>query len=231
MPDSHPPTPVLLAWSGGKDSALALHALRGDPAFRVEALLTTVTTGYERISMHGVRRALLEAQAEALDLPLVEARISPGASNAEYEASIAKALEPYRVAGITHIAFGDLFLADVRAYRERQLLALGMTGVFPLWLRDTAALAREFIALGFRCHLAVVDPRHLDPSFAGRAFDDALLRDLPAGVDPCGENGEFHTFVSDGPIFRHSVRVSVGELALRDGFAFCDLLPGAQAQR
>jgi uncharacterized protein (TIGR00290 family) len=228
VPDSPAATPVLLAWSGGKDSALALHALRGDPTFRVEALLTTVTSGYERISMHGVRHELLMAQADALGLRLAEARISPGASNAQYEAAIAESLEPYRIAGISHVAFGDLFLADVRAYRERQLTALGMTGVFPLWLRDTAALAREFIVLGFRGHLAVVDPRHLDPSFAGRQFDDALLRDLPAGVDPCGENGEFHTFVSDGPIFRRSIPVTVGELALRDGFAFRDLLPGAQ---
>jgi uncharacterized protein (TIGR00290 family) len=217
--------PVLLAWSGGKDSALTLEALRADAAVRVEALITTVTAGYERISMHGVRRTLLAAQAQAVGLPLLEARIPTRASNDAYEAAFAAALEPARASGVTRVAFGDLFLTDVRAYRERQLGELGMRGLFPLWLQDTAGLAREFIARGFRAVLVCVDPARLDPSFAGRFFDAALLRELPSGVDPCGENGEFHTFVFDGPGFRHPVPIEVGTVVLRDGFAFCDLLP------
>jgi uncharacterized protein (TIGR00290 family) len=222
-----PRDPVLLAWSGGKDSALALEALRADAAVRVEALITTVTTGYERVSMHGVRRALLAAQARAVGLPLLEARIPVRASNDAYEAAFAAALGPARASGVTRVAYGDLFLADVRAYRERQLGELGMRGLFPLWLRDTATLAREFIARRFQAVLVCVDPKRLDPSFAGRFFDAALLRELPSGVDPCGENGEFHTFVFDGPCFHHPVSIEVGTVVLRDGFAFCDLLPGS----
>lgn len=218
--------PVLLAWSGGKDSALALDALRADGSVRVEALVTTVTADYERISMHGVRRTLLAAQAESVGLPLIEARIPVGASNDSYEAAFAAALAPVHARGITRVAYGDLFLADVRAYRERQLGELGMRGLFPLWLRDTAALAREFIARGFEAVLVCVDPAKLDPSFAGRLFDAALVRDLPSGVDPCGENGEFHTFVFNGPGFRHSVLVEIGSVVQRDGFVFCDLTPG-----
>jgi uncharacterized protein (TIGR00290 family) len=222
-----PREPVLLAWSGGKDSALALDALRADAAVQVEALITTVTAGYERISMHGVRRTLLEAQAAAVGLPLLEARIPRRASNDAYEAAFAAALGSARAAGVTRVAFGDLFLTDVRAYRERQLGELGMRGLFPLWLRDTATLAREFITRRFQAVLVCVDPARLDPSFAGRFFDAALLRDLPTGVDPCGENGEFHTFVFDGPGFRYPVPIEVGTVVLRDGFAFCDLLlPG-----
>jgi uncharacterized protein (TIGR00290 family) len=220
-----PLVPVVIGWSGGKDSALALHALRADPTIRVEALLTTLTDPYDRISMHGVRHRLLVAQAAAVGLPLTEARISAGASNAQYEAAFAAALLSHRARGVTQVAFGDLFLADIRAYRERQLAALEMTARFPLWQRDTSVLAREFIALRFRAILVCVDPKRLDASFAGRSFDAELLADLPRDVDPCGENGEFHTFVTDGPIFNTPVQCTRGEVVTREGFVFCDLLP------
>jgi uncharacterized protein (TIGR00290 family) len=215
--------PVLLAWSGGKDSALALDALRAAGEVRVCGLITTVTAGYERISMHGVRRTLLDAQAAAVGLPLIEARIPVRASNDSYEAAFAAALAPVRAAGVMRVAFGDLFLSDIRAYRERQLAALGMRALFPLWLRDTPALAREFIARGFEAVLVCLDPAKIAPSFAGRAFDSQLLHDLPSGADPCGENGEFHTFVFNGPGFIRPVPIVVGPVVERDGFVFCDL--------
>ena len=219
--------PIVFGWSGGKDSALALYALRSEPMIRVDALLTTVTDQYNRISMHGVRQDLLAIQAAAIGLPLTEARIPPGASNDVYEKAFAAALGPYRARGVKSVAFGDLFLADIRAYRERQLAALGMTGLFPLWGLDTTALAHEFIAMGFRAVLVCVDAARLDASFAGRAFDHDLLRDLPPGIDPCGENGEFHTFVTDGPIFASPVACATGAVVLRDGYVFCDLVPTA----
>lgn len=220
--------PVLLAWSGGKDSALALDALRAAGQVRVCGLITTVTAGYERISMHGVRRALLEAQAAAVGLPLVEARIPVRASNDNYEAAFAAALAPFRTAGVIRVAFGDLFLSDIRAYRERQLAAISMRALFPLWLRDTRALAHEFIARGFEAVLVCVDPAKIGPSFAGRTFDSQLLHDLPSGADPCGENGEFHTFVFNGPGFIRPVTLVVGPVVERDGFVFCDLTPGPE---
>ena len=220
--------PVVLAWSGGKDSALALDALRADTSARVVGLITTVTAGYERISMHGVRRTLLTAQAAAVGVPLIEARIPVRASNDAYEAAFAEALAPVRARGVMRVAFGDLFLADVRAYRERQLAALAMQPMFPLWLRDTRALAREFIARGFEAVLVCVDPAKIDPSFAGHLFNAALLRDLPGGADPCGENGEFHTFVFNGPGFVRPVPIRMGPVVERDGFVFCDLAPGIQ---
>jgi len=216
-----------MGWSGGKDSALALHALSADTRFHVDALVTTVTDGYDRISMHGVRRSLLALQGDAIGLPLSEAHIPPGASNVVYETAWAAALRPHYERGVRQVAFGDLFLTDIRAYRERQLAELGMTGLFPVWGRDTTALAREFIDEGFEAVLVCVDPTKLDPSFAGRAFDDALLADLPSSVDPCGENGEFHTFVTNGPIFRRSVPCITGDVVQREGFVFCDLLPTA----
>ena len=217
--------PVVLGWSGGKDSALALHVLRSDPSIRIEGLVTTVTDEYDRISMHGVRNRLLTIQASAIGLPVTEARIPPGASNAVYEESFKAALAPHLERGIRKVAFGDLFLADIRAYRERLLAPIGMSALFPLWLRDTRKLAHEFIALGFRAVLVCVDPTRLDLSFAGRSFDEELLRDLPPGIDPCGENGEFHTFVTDGPIFTSPVAYATGEIVQRDGFVFCDLIP------
>ncbi len=214
-----------MCWSGGKDSAMALQAALADPALRVEALLTTVTDAYERISMHGVRRALLHRQAAAIGLPVEEVRIPTQASNAHYEEAMGQLLNRYRAQGVRRVIFGDLFLQDIRRYRERQLARLGMEGLFPLWLRNTKQLADGFIAAGFRAILVCVDPRQLPSAFCGRDFDATLLRDLPPGVDPCGEHGEFHTFVYEGPMFRQPVRVTRGEIVERDGFWFCDLLP------
>src|SRR5437660_3928936 len=222
--------PVLVAWSGGKDSALALQEVLRDERYRVVALVTTVTAEYERISMHGVRRGLLHQQAQALGLPLEEVLISPRASNEEYEGKMEAALAAARARfpGLDAVVFGDLFLADIRAYRERMLARIGMRGLFPLWLRDTAAVAREFVHLGYRAVLVCVDAQQLTPEFAGREFDLALLRDFPSGVDPCGENGEFHTFVYAGPGFRHAVRHERGPVVLRDRrFVYCDLVETA----
>jgi uncharacterized protein (TIGR00290 family) len=218
--------PALLSWSGGKDSALALWAIRAqgaDAAARVEALVTTVTDGYERVSMHGVRRELVRAQAEAIGLPLIEARIPPAASNERYEQVMRETLAPFRAKGITRVVFGDLHLEDVRAYRERLLASLDMTPLFPLWGTDTARLARRFVALGFRAVLVCVDPRQVPAGLCGRELDEALLRELPEGADPCGERGEFHTFVYDGPIFGQPIPVHRGQVVEREGFWFCDL--------
>ena len=219
-----------MCWSGGKDSSLALQAALQDPTLRVKALLTTVTEGYERISMHGVRCVLLEEQARAIGLPLEQVRIPIQASNDIYEATMGEMLVRYQARGVSRVIFGDLFLQDIRRYRETNLAKLSMRGIFPLWLKDTRQLARDFIGAGFRAILVCIDPKQLDPSFCGREFDLSLLADLPPSADPCGENGEFHTFVYDGPIFRQSVRVMKGEVIQRDGFWFCDLLPG-EAQR
>jgi len=216
--------PVVMCWSGGKDSTLALQAVLRDPALEVVALLTTVTDGYERISMHGVRCALLEEQARALALPLEEVRIPIQASNELYEAAMAEALRRYQARGVSRVVFGDLFLADIRQYRERQLANLGMQGIFPLWLQDTVGLARRFLDEGFRAILVCIDPKQLPAFFCGREFDWMLLADLPVTIDPCGENGEFHTFVYDGPIFRRPVAIMKGDVVNRDGFWFCDLL-------
>jgi len=226
--DATPGSPrrALLSWSGGKDSALALHRVLADRSVRVDGLLTTVTDGYDRISMHGVRRALLDAQVGALGLPLTTVRIPTQCTNDEYEARSGGALAHYAAAGGEAVVFGDLFLADIRAYRERLLAPHALVARFPLWGEDTAALARRFVALGFRATLVCVDPRQLDARFAGRAYDDALLDALPAGVDPCGENGEFHTYVHDGPVFRRPVPVRAGAVVERGGFVFADLLPG-----
>ena len=215
-----------MCWSGGKDSSLALHAVRQDPTLRIEALLTTVTEGYERISMHGVRCALLVEQANALGLPLEQVRIPIKASNAIYEAAMHERLLRYQARGVSRVVFGDLFLEDIRRYRETNLAELNMRGLFPLWLKDTQQLARDFIAAGFRAILVCVDPRQIDPAFCGREFDESLLTELPASADPCGEKGEFHTFVYDGPIFRQPIPLNKGEVIQRDGFWFCDLLPG-----
>src|SRR5947207_34342 len=221
------PEPVLVAWSGGKDSALALQEVLRDERFRVAALVTTVTAGYERISMHGVRRSLLHRQARALDLPLEEVVISPHAGNDEYERQMAATLiaAGARFPGLDAVVFGDLFLADIRAYRERMLARIGMRGLFPLWLRDTGALAADFLRQGYRAVLVCVDSRVLPSAFAGREFDAALLHDLPSGIDPCGENGEFHTFVYAGPIFTRPIPVRRGDVVVREGrFVYCDLV-------
>ncbi|HEX4600170.1 MAG TPA: diphthine--ammonia ligase [Gemmatimonadales bacterium] len=222
--------PVFVAWSGGKDSTLALEAVLRDDREAVATLLTTVTAGYERISMHGVRRALLARQAAALGLSLAEVRISPQASNAEYEANMSATLTTLRAQhpGVDSVVFGDLFLEEIRAYRERMLGHVGMRGLFPLWHRDTTRLAHEFVGRGYQAILACVDATALPAAFAGREFDRALLADLPSGVDPCGENGEFHTFVYAGPIFATPIPVCRGEIVVRDGrFVYCDLLEPA----
>ncbi len=213
-----------LSWSGGKDSALTLWTLRRE-GVEPEALITTVTDAYDRISMHGVRRELLARQADAIGAPLVEVRIPPGCVNDLYEARMAQAFASPSLSGVEAVAFGDLFLEDVRAYREERLAANDIRGLFPLWGRDTGALAREFIAAGFQAIIVCLDPRALDASFAGRAYDEQLLADLPASVDPCGENGEFHTFVHAGPIFTEPIACDRGEVVDREGFVFCDLVP------
>lgn len=223
---------AVLSWSGGKDSTLALAALRADPAYEVVGLLTSITSGYDRVSIHGVRRALVEAQASALGLPLYEIILQPASSNDAYEEAFAAALARVRDEhpGLRLIAFGDLFLADVRVYRERLVQLAGFEALFPLWGRDTATLAREFIAANYRAHLVCIDTQQLDASFAGHEFNADLLAALPASADPCGEGGEFHTFVWDGPVFNAPIAVQTGEVVLREQrFAFCDLLPTARA--
>lgn len=228
---------VVLSWSGGKDSSLALWTLRAEGVEPV-ALLTTINEDYDRISIHGVRRELLHAQAAAVGLPLVEVGIPTACVNEVYEERMAAAMnstapgEPDAagrvappLAEVETFAFADLFLADIRAYREERLEAAGRKAVFPVWGRDTAELAREFVAAGFGATLVTVDTEQLDASFVGRRFDAALLADLPAGVDPCGENGEFHTFVDFGPIFEAPIPVALGELRDEGRFVYRDLLP------
>ncbi|HLY85287.1 MAG TPA: hypothetical protein VKO84_02065 [Gaiellaceae bacterium] len=215
---------MVLSWSGGKDSALALQALREEAGTPPVALLTTLTEEYERVSMHGVRRSLLRRQAEATGLPLVEVEIPPDCSNEVYEARLAGTLASAQLRGVEEVAFGDLFLQDIRAYRESQLAAVGKRACFPLWGRDTGELARSFLAAGFRAIVVCVDPAALDSSFAGRDYDEALLHDLPREVDACGEKGEFHTFAHDGPVFTGPIGCRRGEVVERDGFVFCDLL-------
>lgn len=204
---------------------MALHALKQSGNFEVAALLTSLNEEHDRISMHGVRRILLERQAEALGLPLHLVPLPNPATNAVYEARMAVALEGYRNTSIARVAFGDIFLEDLRAYRERNLARIGMRGIFPIWKRDTRELARTFLSLGFRAVVTCVDTKVLDASFAGRAIDSAFLDALPPTVDTCGENGEFHSFVFDGPLFRAPVRFVKGEAVIRDTFCFCDLCP------
>jgi uncharacterized protein (TIGR00290 family) len=213
-----------MSWSGGKDSALALWRLRQTPAFDVRAVLTTVTEDYDRVSMHAIRESILAQQASEIGVPVVRVPIPLDCPNALYQERMSKALDDPRIADVLHLAFGDVFLEDVRTYRESQLAAAGKRGVFPLWGEDTAELARSFINEGFRAILTCIDPRRLDASFAGRYFDESLLRDLPETVDPCGENGEFHTLVFEGPIFVRPIRVEVGAVVRRAGFVFCDVL-------
>jgi uncharacterized protein (TIGR00290 family) len=222
------PESILFCWSGGKDSAMALHTLLQRKDIRVTALLTTVTEGYERISMHGVRRELLLRQAESIGLPLHEVRIPPQCVNSIYEARMEEALRVHYAGGVRKIAFGDIFLEDLRAYREKNLARMGMTALFPIWKRDTRELIQFFHAQRFRAIAACVDPKVLASSFAGRELDESFFCDLPPTADPCGENGEFHTFVFDGPIFRFPIPVRTGEVVNRDGFVFCDLLPAME---
>jgi uncharacterized protein (TIGR00290 family) len=216
---------ALIAWSSGKDSAWALHEVRRRGDYDIVAALTTVTDTFARVSMHGVREELLRAQLAAAGLPSIVVRIPFPCPNDIYEREMAAALSQAKANGVTHVIFGDLFLRDIRAYREEKLAQAGMTAVFPLWQRPTDMLAREMIGAGVEAHLATVDLAKLPSSFAGRRYDDALLADLPAETDPCGENGEFHSFVAAGPMFAHRVPVAVGETVTREGFAYADLLP------
>ena len=217
---------VLCSWSGGKDSALALREVLARPQYEVAALLTTVTEDYDRISMHGVRRSLLRRQAEALGLPLEEVGISRRSSNEEYELAMGRVLQRYREAGVTAVVFGDIFLEDLKQYRQGNLAKLDMQAIFPLWKRDTRELVRSFIGSGFRAVVVCVDTRLLDGRFAGRQIDEEFVRDLPGAVDACGENGEYHSFVYDGPIFRRRIAHTPGEIVLREGrFRYCDLIP------
>ena len=217
-------TKALLAWSSGKDSAWTLHVLRQQDEVEVVGLLTTVNQTFDRVAMHAVRRELLAAQAAAVGLPLRTVEIPYPCSNAEYEAAMTVAVARARTDGITAVAFGDLFLEDVRRYREDRLRGSGLTPLFPIWGIPTDALARRMVAAGLRARLTCVDPKTLPGHFAGRDFDDALLADLPAGVDPCGERGEFHSFAYDGPMFERAVPIRTGEVVERDGFVFADLL-------
>ena len=217
---------VLLSWSGGKDSAMALYEIQMMDGYEISALLTTITEGYERISMHGVRIPLLEEQAESLRVPVEKIYIARSASNQEYEAKMRGKLLNYRSQGVLSVVFGDIFLEDLRKYREKNLSKLGMQAIFPLWHRHTIELGHTFISLGFQSVITCVDSNAIDKGFVGRDFDEQFLRDLPPDVDPCGENGEFHSFVYNGPLFRKKIAHRKGEVVLRDNrFYFCDVIP------
>jgi uncharacterized protein (TIGR00290 family) len=214
-----------MSWSTGKDSAWALYLTRQHGEVDIVALLTTVNAAYARVAMHAVREALLDAQAEAVGLPLVKVPIPSPCPNAVYEKAMAAAIERARGEGITHMVFGDLFLEDIRKYREEKLTGTGIAPLFPVWGRDTTALARQMVDGGLRAYLTCVDPKRLDRVFAGREFNACLLAELPPGVDPCGENGEFHTYACQGPMFSKPIAIQRGEVVERDGFVFADLLP------
>jgi len=217
---------VIVSWSGGKDGCLALHEVLAAGGCEVVSLLTTFTSEYDRSSIHGVRRVLVERQAESLGLPLEEVFISKDITDGEYAETMGEVMERYASEGVSSVVFGDIFLGDVRRRREDNLSKAGMRGLFPLWGRDTAEVARAFIAAGFRAVTACVDSKFLDSSYAGRQFDGEFLSDLPSTADPCGENGEFHSFAYDGPIFREPVPYSLGEVVFRENrFYYCDLLP------
>jgi uncharacterized protein (TIGR00290 family) len=216
---------ILLCWSGGKDSAMALHELQKSRKCEVISLLTTITEGYDRVSLHGVRRALVRKQAQSLGLPLEEVFIPQDCPDQEYESRMRAALAGFREAAVSRVAFGDIFLEEVRRYREDNLSRLDMKGLFPLWGRDTAELIPSFIALGFQAVTVCVDAKVLDNGFVGRILDRDFLASLPAGIDPAGENGEFHSFVFNGPIFKEKISYSLGDKVCRDSLHFCDLLP------
>jgi len=218
---------AVLSWSSGKDSAWMLHVLRQQAVHDIVGLVTTINTSAERVAMHAVRTDLLMAQAAAVGLPLWPVPIPSPCSNAQYEAAMRMVIERARAAEVTVFGFGDLFLQDIRAYRERQLAGSGLTPVFPLWLSPTDVLAREMVAGGLRAYLTCVDPTQLPARFAGRSFDLVLLNELPVGIDPCGERGEFHTFAHAGPMFREALAVRVGDTVTRDGFVFADVLAAA----
>jgi uncharacterized protein (TIGR00290 family) len=221
------PQKVLVCWSGGKDSAFALHEmLASADRYTVESLLTTVTEDYDRISMHGVRTILLEQQSHSLRLPLRKVLVRKDSTNDEYDRRMGAVLEEYKQRGVTSVVFGDIFLEDLRKYREENLARVEMTAVFPLWKRRTSVLAESFISAGFKAIITCVDTKTLDAGFTGREYDNRFLADLPSSVDPCGENGEFHTFVYAGPVFDEQIRLAKGEIVLKDErFCFCDLVP------
>jgi uncharacterized protein (TIGR00290 family) len=220
------PEKILISWSGGKDSTMALYEIQKNAKYEILALLTTVTEDYDRVSMHGLRRVLLEKQADSLGIPLEKILISKNASNEEYESKMEEALSRYKTAGVRSVVFGDLFLADVRRYREENLAKIGMNGIFPIWGRDTTELAHTFTNLGFGAVTICVDSNFLDKVFVGRTFNGQFLSELPPGVDPCGENGEFHSFVYEGPIFKEKISFEIGKVVLRDNrFYYCDLVP------
>jgi uncharacterized protein (TIGR00290 family) len=214
-----------LSWSSGKDSAWSLEVVRRQGEYEVEALLTTVNAEFHRVAMHAVRETLLRAQADRAGLPLVTVPIPYPCTNAAYEEAMSAALDQAQADGITYMIFGDLFLEDIRRYREEKLAGTGITPVFPVWGLDTRRLAHEMVESGLRALLTCVDPKKLDPSFAGRLFDSQLLADLPAEIDPCGENGEFHTFAFEGPMFRAPIEIEKGAVVERNGFVFADALP------
>lgn len=216
---------AILSWSSGKDSAMTLYRALESKEFEIVCLLTTITDRFHRISMHGVREELLDAQARSLGYPVEKVMIPYPCPNQVYEEKMSNVLLLWKSKGVRHVIFGDLFLEDIRKYREKKLSQIDMTPVFPLWLQDTATLAREMLKVGFRAVVTCVDPKKLDPTFAGRLFDETFLESIPPQVDPCGENGEFHTYVYDGPIFKQPIPVKVGELVTRDGFVFADLEP------
>jgi uncharacterized protein (TIGR00290 family) len=217
---------VLFTWSGGKDSATALYEIQKSHGYEISALLTTVTEDYDRVSMHGVRRILLEQQAESLGIPLEKVYITKNASDDEYETKMKDKLMDYKNRGVLSVVFGDIFLEDLRKYREGNLSKIEMKGIFPIWKRDTTELANTFIDLGFKAVITCVDSKVLNKDFVGRDFDKQFLSELPSAIDPCGENGEFHSFVYDGPIFRQTILYEKGDIVLRDDrFYFCDLIP------
>jgi uncharacterized protein (TIGR00290 family) len=219
---------TILAWSSGKDSAWALDGLRREGTHEIVSLLTTFNEAFDRVAMHSTRAKLVEAQAEAAGVPLWSVPLPWPCSNEQYEERMRKAVDRAKQEGVTHMAFGDLFLEDIRAYREEQLSGTGITPLFPVWAsrEATPALAREMVASGLKAIITSVDPKQLDPCFTGRFYDERLLADLPGGVDPCGENGEFHTFCFDGPVFGRPLDVKKGEVVERDGFWYADVLPG-----
>lgn len=218
---------AFVSWSSGKDSAFALHEVRRAGQFEVVGLLTTVSEAYNRVAMHGTRESLLDRQVVALNLPCLKIPLPSPCPNAVYETRMAEACAHIKEQGVRHMVFGDLFLEDIRAYREARLKDAGMEAVFPLWKRDTRALAQEMVASGVVAHLVCIDPRRLERRFAGRCFDESLLAELPGNVDPCGENGEFHTAVSAGPMLTAPIAVKTGDVIERDGFVFADVIPSA----
>jgi len=214
---------AILSWSSGKDSAMALYRVLNAKDYEIVCLLTTITDQFHRVSMHGVREELLDVQAESLGYPLEKVMIPYPCPNQVYEEKMANVLSVWKSKDVRHVIFGDLFLEDIRKYREERLAQIDMTPVFPLWMSDTKQLAWEMLKVGFRAVLTCVDPKKIAPAFVGRFFDESFLKSIPPQVDPCGENGEFHTFVYDGPVFKRPISVRVGELVTRDGFVFADI--------